>query len=89
MYAKFDKCDFHQRKRQYLRHVISEDDIVVHPGKIRAIMEWPIPKYVADIISFKGIIIGLSKDFPELHTLLHHYRKRESSLFGRKNVSII
>jgi len=31
LYVKFDKCDFYQRKIQYLGHVISEDGIVVDP----------------------------------------------------------
>jgi hypothetical protein len=55
LYAKFDKCDFYQRKIQYLGHVISEDGIAVDPEKIKSIMEWPIPKDVADIRSFMGI----------------------------------
>jgi hypothetical protein len=55
LYAKFDKCDFYQKRIQYLGHVISEEGIVVDPEKIRAIMEWPIPKDVADIKSFMGI----------------------------------
>jgi hypothetical protein len=55
LYAKFDKCDFYQKQIQYLGHVISEEGIVVDPEKIRAIMEWPIPKDVADIMSFMGI----------------------------------
>jgi hypothetical protein len=49
LYAKFDKCDFYQKRIQYLGHVISEEGIAVDPEKIRAIMEWPIPKDVADI----------------------------------------
>jgi hypothetical protein len=55
LYAKFDKCDFYQKRIQYLGHVISEEGIAVDPEKIRAIMEWPIPKDVADIQSFMGI----------------------------------
>ena len=55
MYAKFDKCDFYQKRIQYLGHVIYEEGIAVDPEKIRAIMEWPIPKDVADIRSFMGI----------------------------------
>ena len=56
LYAKFDKCDFYQRKIQYLGHVIYEYRIAVDPEKIKSIMEWPIPKDVADISSFMGII---------------------------------
>jgi hypothetical protein len=47
MYAKFDKCDFYQKKIQYLGHVISIEGIVVDPEKIKSIMEWPVPKDVA------------------------------------------
>jgi hypothetical protein len=49
LYAKFDKCDFYQRKIQYSGHVISEDNIAVDPENIKAIMEWPIPRDVEDI----------------------------------------
>jgi hypothetical protein len=55
LYAKFDKCDFYQSRIQYLGHVISEEGISVDLEKIRAIMEWPIPKDVVDIRSFMGI----------------------------------
>jgi hypothetical protein len=38
LYAKFDKCDFYQKKIQYLGHVISEEGIAVDPENIRAIL---------------------------------------------------
>jgi hypothetical protein len=55
LYAKFDKCDFYQKKIQYLGHAISAEGIAVDPEKIRAIMEWLIPKDMGDIQSFMGI----------------------------------
>jgi hypothetical protein len=55
LYAKFYKCDFYQKKIQYLGHVISAEGIAVDPEKIRSIMEWPIPKDVGDIRLFMGI----------------------------------
>jgi hypothetical protein len=55
LYAKFDKCDFYQKEILYLGHVISSEGIVVDSEKIKAIMEWPIPKDVADIRSYMGI----------------------------------
>jgi hypothetical protein len=55
LYTKFDKCDFYQKEIQYLGHVISEEGIVVDPKKIKAIMEWLVPKDVEDIRSFMGI----------------------------------
>ena len=55
LYAKFSKCDFFKEEIQYLGHVITKEGIVVDPEKIRTIMEWPIPKDVADIRSFMGL----------------------------------
>jgi hypothetical protein len=55
LYAKFDKFNFYQNEIQYLGHVISVEGIVVDPKKTKSIMEWPIPKDVADICSFMGI----------------------------------
>ena len=64
LYAKFDKCDLYQRRIQYIGHVISEEGIAVDPEKIKAIMEWSIPKDVANIRSFMGITgYCRSKDF--------------------------
>ena len=55
LYTKFAKCDFNKKEIQYLGHVISSEGIVVDLEKIKAIMEWPMPKDVADIRSFMGI----------------------------------
>ena len=55
LYAKFSKCDFFKEEIQYLGHVITKEGIAVDPEKIKTIMEWPIPKDVADIRSFMGL----------------------------------
>jgi hypothetical protein len=49
IYAKFDKWDFYKKEIQYLGHVISTKGIGVNPKKIKAIIEWLVPKDVADI----------------------------------------
>eukprot|EP00253_Pinus_taeda_P003695 PITA_03695 len=49
LYAKFSKCDFFKEEIQYLGHVITKDGIAVDLEKIKAIMEWPVPKDVADV----------------------------------------
>ena len=64
-YAKFSKCDFFKDKIQYLGHVISKEGISVEPDKIKAIIDWPIPKYVTDVRSFMGIM-GYYPKFIEL-----------------------
>ena len=55
LYAKFSKCDFFKEQIQYLGHVISTEGISVDPKKIKTIMEWRVPKNVADIRSFMGL----------------------------------
>jgi hypothetical protein len=55
LYTKFDKCDFYHKEIQYLGHFISSEGIVVDPKKIKSIMEWVVPKDVANIRSFMGI----------------------------------
>ena len=54
-FAKFSKCDFFKDKIQYLGHVVSNDGISIDPDKVKAIMEWLVPKNISDIISFMGI----------------------------------
>eukprot|EP00253_Pinus_taeda_P006753 PITA_06753 len=55
LYAKFSKCDFFKEEIQYLGHVITKEGIAVDPEKIKAIMDWPVPKDVADVRSFMGL----------------------------------
>eukprot|EP00253_Pinus_taeda_P020294 PITA_20294 len=55
LYAKLSKCDFYKEEIQYLGHVISKEGIVVDPEKIKTILDWPVPKDVADIRSFMGL----------------------------------
>eukprot|EP00253_Pinus_taeda_P019414 PITA_19414 len=55
LYAKFSKCDFFKAEIQYLGHIITKDGIAVDPEKINVIMDWPVPKDVADVRSFMGL----------------------------------
>eukprot|EP00253_Pinus_taeda_P020750 PITA_20750 len=55
LYTKYRKCDFYKEQIQYLGHIITKEGIAVDPEKIRTIMEWPIPKDVADIRSFMDL----------------------------------
>ena len=52
---KLSKCDFYKREVQYLGHAISEKGVAVDPDKVKAIIEWPVPKDVHDIMSFMGL----------------------------------
>ena len=49
VYAKFSKCEFYKDKIQYLGNVISKEEISVDPDKIKAIIDWHVPKDVTDV----------------------------------------
>ena len=55
LYAKLRKCDLYRDRIQYLGHIISEEGISVDLEKIEAIMNWPTPRNVTDVRSFKGL----------------------------------
>ena len=40
LYAKFSKCEFWLKKVPFLGHVLSEDGILVDPGKVQEVMDW-------------------------------------------------
>ena len=52
LYAKLRKCDFYKDKIHYLGHIILDEGISVDPEKIEAIMSWPAPRKMTDVISF-------------------------------------
>jgi hypothetical protein len=37
-------ANFFQKKIYYLGYVLSKEEVVVDPDKIKSIMEWPTPK---------------------------------------------
>ena len=49
LYAMFNKCEFYKDKIQYIGNVISEEGISVDLDKIKAIIDWHVPKDVTDV----------------------------------------
>eukprot|EP00253_Pinus_taeda_P023417 PITA_23417 len=57
LYGKLSKCSFFQERIHYLGHIISGEGISVDPEKVKAIMDWPIPKNAHEIRSFMGLAV--------------------------------
>jgi hypothetical protein len=55
LYGKLTKCSFFQKEIHYLGHITSGEGIFVDPEKVRAIMEWPVPKNGHEVRSFMGL----------------------------------
>ena len=43
------KCEFFKAKKDYLGHLISQNDIEVNPKKIEAIKSWEHPNSVTQV----------------------------------------
>lgn len=54
-FANLKKCDFGQTEIKYLGHVISMRGVAMHPQKIEAILQWPIPKSIKALRGFLGL----------------------------------
>ncbi|KAA0067574.1 Ty3/gypsy retrotransposon protein [Cucumis melo var. makuwa] len=55
LYANQKKCNFAQKKIEYLGHVISGEGVAVDPEKIKAITNWPQPTNIKEIRGFLGL----------------------------------
>jgi hypothetical protein len=54
LYAKAEKCAFHQPKVEFLGYVISSEGLLMDPKKVQAVTEWALPKTVRDVQCFLG-----------------------------------
>lgn len=52
LYAKLSKCNFFERKVQYLGHILCEEGIAVDLEKITTIAKWPTPRNMTNVRSF-------------------------------------
>ncbi|KAL0437635.1 UNVERIFIED_CONTAM: Retrovirus-related Pol polyprotein from transposon.6 [Sesamum radiatum] len=55
LYAKLSKCEFWISQEGFLGHVISVDGVIPDPAKVKAIMEWRVPKNATEVRSFLGL----------------------------------
>jgi hypothetical protein len=56
LYGKLSKCSFFQKEIHYIVHIIFGEGISVDPEKVKAIMEWPVPKNAHEVRRFMGIV---------------------------------
>jgi hypothetical protein len=55
LYAKPSKCFFGVKEVEYLGHIVSHEGVKVDPNKIKAMMDWPIPKTLKNLRGFLGL----------------------------------
>jgi len=54
LYAKLEKCVFHQPKVEFLGYIISDKGLLMDRKKVQAVIDWAIPKTIRDVQCFLG-----------------------------------
>ena len=55
MYAKPSKCFFEVKEVEYLGHIVSHQGVKLDLNKIKAMMDWPIPKTLKNLRGLLGL----------------------------------
>ncbi len=66
-----DKCKFFQTEVKYLGHVIKGNEIYPNPDKVKAIVEAPVPKNVAELQAYLGLLNYYVCFVPNLSSEIH------------------
>ena len=77
LFLKPEKCIFKEKEIKFLGLYITEEGVKMDEVKVKAIMEWPVPKKVKDVQSFLGLanfyqrfVAGFSKIATPLNKLI-------------------
>ncbi|KAI2658554.1 Transposon Tf2-9 polyprotein [Labeo rohita] len=54
LYAKEEKCEFHQERITFLGYVISPEGVAMDESKVNAVRNWPRPKTLKELQRFLG-----------------------------------
>ncbi|KAL0185666.1 hypothetical protein M9458_017336, partial [Cirrhinus mrigala] len=54
LYAKEEKCEFHQDKVSFLGYIISADGVAMDERKVSAVLRWPRPNTLKELQRFLG-----------------------------------
>lgn len=92
--VKLSKCSFFQSEVEYLGFVVSDQGVSMSEEKVKAILDWPVPKNKRDVRSFLGLT-GFYRQFirkyahvaAPLHSLTKattdfHWQKRQQNAFN-------
>ena len=54
LYAKLEKCNFHQSQVEFLGYIVSCDGMSMDQKKVQVVLEWETPKTIHDVQCFLG-----------------------------------
>ncbi len=83
LYAKAEKCEFHQTKTSFLGYVISQEGVAMDDNKVRAVVDWPQPHTVKELqrfLGFANFYRRFIKNFSSVAAPLTAMTRRNASL---------
>lgn len=54
LYAKAEKCEFHQTSVSFLGYKISPEGVAINDSKVQAVLKWPQPNTIKELQGFLG-----------------------------------
>jgi hypothetical protein len=55
LYAKLEKCEFHQSQVEWVGYILSQTSISMDRKKVQSIVEWATPCTLHDMQCFLGL----------------------------------
>ncbi len=68
LYAKMEKCEFHQTRASFLGYIISSEGVAMDDKKVQSVLNWPQPRQWKSYSAF-----GLCQLLQAFYTELQHH----------------
>jgi len=84
LYAKFEKCKFGVSKVDFLGHRNTQEGLKMDDHKVKAILDWELPRLVLALRSFLGLVSyyrKFIKNFTKIATPLTNLLKKSSGTY--------
>ena len=96
LYVKLKKCRWKVREVDFLRVIIRLEEIKIEKVKVKAVLDWPVPKSVKDIQKFlelanyyRRFLKGFVKIARSLHKLTKKEQKWEWGIRQEKSFEVL
>jgi hypothetical protein len=83
-----EKCMFHAKEIEFLGYILTQNGIKMDPAKVKAVLDWPIPKTVTEIqefIRFANFYRRFIKEYLGIVTSLTNLTKKDKVFSWTEN----